>query len=170
MVSYSNKKLFWCWHAFSFFVVLALCNDLNAQTFLSWQKQLSEQVFFFFSFRTWSANGHFGYHSELALNIAYRHVQLHIRSVESSHRVVWLGVNPVGALVMENRCGNGLVLLLYPPAACAAVMKNNGFIPEGRGPQVTPPHSSPSCPRQSTVTLLASQQMTGLGRIWPPCT
>lgn len=65
-------------------------------------------------------------------------------SVESSYQVVWLGVKPVGALVMENRCGNGLVLLLYPPAACAAVMKNNGFIPEGRGPQVTPPPPPPS--------------------------
>ena len=114
-----------------------LCNDLNAQTFLSWQKQLIEQFYlFYFLFRhgldisfttvNWRQTlptGTFSYISD---------------SVESSYQVVWLGVKPVGALVMENRCGNGLALLLYPPAAFAAVMKNNGFIPEGRGPQVTP--------------------------------
>lgn len=32
------------------------------------------------------------------------------------------------------------------------------------------PSSSSSCLHQSTATLLASQQMTGLGRIWPLCT
>lgn len=44
---------------------------------------------------------------------------------------------------MENRCGNGLVLPLYPPAASPAVMKNNGFIPEGRAPRVTTPPPPP---------------------------
>lgn len=65
-------------------------------------------------------------------------------SVESSQRrELWLRVKLVGVLVMENRCGNGLVL--YPPwAASPAVMKNNGFIPEGRGPQSDPSSSSSS--------------------------
>lgn len=44
---------------------------------------------------------------------------------------------------MENRCGNGLVPCLYTAAASPAEMKNNGFIPEGRGPQMTPPPPPP---------------------------
>lgn len=58
---------------------------------------------------------------------------------ESWCSVVWLGVKPVGALVMENRCGNGLVLRLYPTALSPLVMKNNGCVPKGRGPLVTFP-------------------------------
>lgn len=53
--------------------------------------------------------------------------------------VAWLRVKPVGAPVMENRCGNGLVLRLYPTAVSLLVMKNNGYVPEGRGPRVTLP-------------------------------
>lgn len=56
-----------------------------------------------------------------------------------SYSVVWLRVKLVEAILLENRCVNGLVHRLYPPAASPALMKNNGFIPEGRGPQVTPP-------------------------------
>lgn len=111
---------------------------------LTFQKIINWTAYFF-SFQTCSENYCFCYQRELAQNIAHRQLPLQRKpvsgSVGSSYSVVWLRVKPVGALVMENRCGNGLVLLLYPPAASLAVMKNNGFIPEGRRPQVTP--SSP---------------------------
>lgn len=110
---------------------------------------------YFFSFQTRSENYCFCYQRELAQNIAHRQLPLQRKpvsgSVGSSYSVVWLRVKPVGALVMENRCGNGLVLLLYPPAASLAVMKNNGFIPEGRRPQVTP---SPFPPHNTTLFFL----------------
>lgn len=79
--------------------------------------------------------------------MAYRQPQLQRKLVsdwaESLYRVLWLRVKLVGALVMENRCGNGLVLPLYPPAASPAVMKNNGFIPGGREPPPPPSHPPP---------------------------
>ncbi len=62
---------------------------------------------------------------------------------------------------MENRCWNGLVLPLYPPAASPAVMKNNGFIPEGRGPQVTPP--PPPHPAPASLQWLCWQANRWLG-------
>lgn len=48
--------------------------------------------------------------------------------------------------MMENRCGNGLILLLYAAAASPAQMKNNSFIPGGRWPHMTPPPSLPLVP------------------------
>lgn len=84
--------------------------------------------------------------------MACRQPQLHRKLVsdwaESLYGVLWLWVKLVGALVMENRCGNGLVLPLYPPAASPAVMKNNGFIPGGRDPP--PPAHPPPPPLVST--------------------
>lgn len=150
-----------------------LCSDLNARTFLSWQKQLSEQFYLFilFYFPSWSANGHLCYHSELAPNIAYRHLQLHIRLswILVPRGLAWsqAGRSPGdGKQVWKWTCSPSV-----PPSSLCCCNEEQWLYSWREGTPSDPPSSSsPSCPRQSTVTLLASQQMTGLGRIWPPCT
>lgn len=91
---------------------------------------------------SWTGTKHWVWAASTTINILY---QIQSDSVESSCSVVWLWVKLVGAWMMENRCGNGLILLLDAAAAFPAVMKNNTFIPGGRWPHMTPSFSS-SCP------------------------
>lgn len=108
-------------------------------------------IVYFYPFQTWSGYCPFFFisvnrHETLPRGGFSSKEKLVSDLVETSHRVVWLRVKLVGALVMENRCGNGLVLPLYPPSSLSSCNEEQWLYSWREGTPSDPPPRPPPAP------------------------